>query len=100
MERSPYLSAASATCLAVFSASSGPISGLEAILERISSLISEISVESFMTPPSLVLKGFPSLPFIVPNPIWRSCVPSETRPHFLAVRKTCWKWSSWRLSVI
>ena len=48
-------------------------------------------VSSFMTPPSRVLNGLPSAPFIVPKGINSNLVSSETILAFLAARKTCSK---------
>ena len=43
---------------------------------------------SCITPPSLVLNGFPSFPFMVPKPRNVSLVSSFTIPAFLAQRNT------------
>ena len=51
-------------------------------------IISAIRFSRRITPPSLVLNGLPSFPFIVPKPRKESLVSSSTRPVFLAQRKT------------
>ena len=100
MDRSPYFRAARATFSAVSRASSGGISSLALILPSISLSMSSIRVCSRMTPPSRVLKGLPSLPFMVPKPMWCRRVSGRIRPVFRAQRKTWLKCSSCRLSVM
>ena len=57
----------------------------------ISSLISRIRFSRRITPPSRVLNGFPSFPFIVPNPRNSNLVFGLTIPVFFAQRNTCVK---------
>ena len=94
MDRSPYLIAESPTMPAVCLASASSTVRFSVIFLYISSWISEIRTSRRITPPSLVLKGFPSLPFMVPNPRKRSRVSSGTIPLLRAARNTWTKCSS------
>ena len=48
-----------------------------------------IKSASLITPPSRVLNGLPSFPFIVPKPMKSKIVPSCAIPDFLAALKNC-----------
>ena len=59
--------------------------------QKIYAVTSAISRSRRMTPPSRVLNGLPSLPFMVPNPRNFSAVSGRTMPAFRAARNTCSK---------